>query len=149
VEKYCRAGQSTDDNIIRRMRFAFWITEATDMHSECVMPIAFPLQQWLHERASMLRYTYSAACLVHDFVFREKFHMKPGPVLNWYGTVGTGRSRMMSTDADISSVVYEYVPACACPKQNVRRYLNHQHTDTITIDCIPPTASHKNCTVIK
>jgi len=25
--------------------------------SEYVMLIAFPLQQWLHERASMLRYT--------------------------------------------------------------------------------------------
>ena len=27
-------------------------------HSGCVTLIAFPLQQWLHERASLLRYTY-------------------------------------------------------------------------------------------
>jgi hypothetical protein len=30
---------------IRRMRFACWITETTDTHSECVIFIAFPLQQ--------------------------------------------------------------------------------------------------------
>ena len=32
----------------RRMRFAFWISKATDTHSEYVICIAFPLQQWLH-----------------------------------------------------------------------------------------------------
>jgi hypothetical protein len=41
------------------MRTARWITKATDAHSEYVVLIAFPLQQWLHERASMLRYTHS------------------------------------------------------------------------------------------
>jgi hypothetical protein len=30
----------------------------TNTHSECAILIAFPLQQWLHERALMLRYTY-------------------------------------------------------------------------------------------
>jgi hypothetical protein len=30
VEKYGRAGQATDDNIIRRMLFACWMTKATD-----------------------------------------------------------------------------------------------------------------------
>jgi hypothetical protein len=33
AEKYGTAGQATDDNIIRRMRFACWITKATDTHS--------------------------------------------------------------------------------------------------------------------
>jgi hypothetical protein len=37
VEKYGTAGQATDGNIIRRMRFACWITEATDTHSEYVV----------------------------------------------------------------------------------------------------------------
>ena len=32
--------------------------KATDTHLECVILIAFPLQQWLHERASMLRNMY-------------------------------------------------------------------------------------------
>jgi len=43
---------------IRRMRIAYWITTATSTHAEYVVFIAFPLQQWLHERASMLRNTY-------------------------------------------------------------------------------------------
>jgi hypothetical protein len=47
VEKYCKAGQATDDNITRRVRFAFWIPTATDTHSEYVIPIAFPQQQLL------------------------------------------------------------------------------------------------------
>jgi hypothetical protein len=54
MEKYDRAGQVTDDNITRRMRFACWITKATDTHSEYVILIAFPRQQRLRERASML-----------------------------------------------------------------------------------------------
>ena len=46
-----------------RMRIARWIAKATDGHSEYVILIAFLLQQWLHECASMLRYTY-VACRV-------------------------------------------------------------------------------------
>jgi len=57
VEKCCRAGQATDDNTVRRMRIACLITTATDTHSEYVILIAFPLQRWLHERASILRFT--------------------------------------------------------------------------------------------
>ena len=33
--------QATDDSIIRRMRIACWITEATDTHSEYVMFLLF------------------------------------------------------------------------------------------------------------
>jgi hypothetical protein len=56
-------GEVTDDNLIRRMRFACWITEATDTHSECVIFTAFRLlQQWLRESSLVLRYT-SIACL--------------------------------------------------------------------------------------
>jgi hypothetical protein len=43
-KKYGRARQTTDDNIIRRMRFACRITKATDTHSEYVILIAFPWQ---------------------------------------------------------------------------------------------------------
>jgi hypothetical protein len=58
VEKYGTARQATDENIIRRMRFACWITKAADTSSEYVILIAFPRQQWLRERASILRYTH-------------------------------------------------------------------------------------------
>jgi hypothetical protein len=54
VEKYCRAGKATDDSMA---------------HGHCMMDTEgcrrtlricntiFPLQQWLHERASMLGHT--------------------------------------------------------------------------------------------
>jgi hypothetical protein len=51
-------------NVIWRMRFACWITKATDTHSEYVIVVAFPRQQWLRERASVLRYTYIACILI-------------------------------------------------------------------------------------
>jgi hypothetical protein len=41
------------------MPFACWIPKATDTHSDRVIPITFRLQQWLHERASVLRYMYT------------------------------------------------------------------------------------------
>jgi len=63
VEKYDRGRQVTDDNTIRRMSLACWMPKATDTHSEYVILVAFPRQQWLRERASVLRYTY-IACLV-------------------------------------------------------------------------------------
>ena len=42
------------------MRIACCIPKATDTHSEYVILIAFPQQQWLHELASVLRYTQIA-----------------------------------------------------------------------------------------
>jgi hypothetical protein len=45
--------------MIWRMRIACCIPKATKYtHSGCVMLIASPLQQWLHESASLLRYMY-------------------------------------------------------------------------------------------
>jgi hypothetical protein len=38
-------------------RIACWITKATNTQSEYVIVIAFPREQWLRERASMLRYS--------------------------------------------------------------------------------------------
>jgi hypothetical protein len=49
--------------IIWRMRISCCIPKATHTHSEYVILNVFPQQQWLHERASILRYTY-IVCLV-------------------------------------------------------------------------------------
>jgi hypothetical protein len=67
VVKYGRARQATDDNLIRRKRFACWITKATDTHLEYVILLAFARQQLLWERASVLRCTYIAA-LVYTLI---------------------------------------------------------------------------------
>jgi hypothetical protein len=48
---------------IWRMRIACWIPKAIDTHSEYVILIDFPLQQWLHKRALMLLlYIYCLSC---------------------------------------------------------------------------------------
>jgi hypothetical protein len=53
-----RVGQTTDDKIIRRMFIACWTPRATGTHSEYVILIFVPLQQWLQECASMWRHSY-------------------------------------------------------------------------------------------
>jgi len=80
-----------------RKHIARWITTATNTQSEYVMLIAFPQQQWLHERASVLGYTLSccpvltrntsphvfcrpwqtnfAAPTPHSFAFRGNFFL--------------------------------------------------------------------------
>jgi len=52
--------------MIGRMRVECRISEAANTLSEYVILIAFPPQQWLHESASLLRYTYTA-CLAFMF----------------------------------------------------------------------------------
>jgi hypothetical protein len=56
---------------IRRMHVAGWIPKATNTQSEYLILTAFPLQQWLHKRASLLRYTY-IACLLESPLGNEK-----------------------------------------------------------------------------
>ena len=52
---------------IRHLRISRWIPKDTDMHLEHLTLIAFPRQQWLHERVSTLRYTYNV-CLVITYL---------------------------------------------------------------------------------
>jgi len=40
-----------------RMRISRWVPKSTNTHSQYVILIAFSLQQWLHERASLLRHS--------------------------------------------------------------------------------------------
>ena len=60
---------------IWRMRIAWCIPKATNTHSQYVILIAFPLQQWLHERVSLLPYTYTA-CIVmfHTIITMSSFY---------------------------------------------------------------------------
>ena len=70
MERYSTARQATDDNLIHRIQFARSITKATDTHSEYVILIAFPLQQWLRECASILLryYVRLPTCLMLNLV---------------------------------------------------------------------------------
>jgi hypothetical protein len=52
------------ENIVQRCRpHGGWIPKATNTHSQYVIFTAFPLQLWLQERVSMLRYTHTV-CLI-------------------------------------------------------------------------------------
>jgi hypothetical protein len=67
VKNYGSTRQATEADQIQSTPIACWMTKSTDTYSEYVIFIAFPLQQWLHERASMLRLTYRPiTCLVYN-----------------------------------------------------------------------------------
>jgi hypothetical protein len=66
--------QPERSKIIWRMRIVWLRPKATKTHSEYVIIIDFPPQQWLHEPASELRYTYTA-CLVY-FLFEKSIRVK-------------------------------------------------------------------------
>ena len=76
VEKFCTEGHATDDNMEHGI--TCWIPKATNTytrtHTGSVILIAFPQQQWLHERASILRfYKHCLSCL-----FLVSFHKRYG-----------------------------------------------------------------------
>jgi len=64
--KYCRARQTTMTR--RCIGIAYWIywkPKAKNTHIGCVIIIAFPLQQWMHEHVSLLLYPYTACqCVI-------------------------------------------------------------------------------------
>ena len=51
---------------IWRMHIVFWVPKATNTHSEYVILIDFPLQQWFHNCASVFPYTYIAILFNFD-----------------------------------------------------------------------------------
>jgi hypothetical protein len=53
------------------MRIACWISKATGTHSEYVLLTAFPLQQWLQQCASMLRYTILPVLLMLNLLVQK------------------------------------------------------------------------------
>jgi hypothetical protein len=68
--------------ILRRMYVTFWITKATDTHSECVILISFPWQQWLNECGSMLRLFVGLNCQssLRLASLRETYSERTSPV---------------------------------------------------------------------
>ena len=72
LKKCGGARQVTDDNIIRRLWFACWITKTIDTHTR-VVPIAFPRQQWFREPALILHYTYIASLVLYCVHWQQLF----------------------------------------------------------------------------
>jgi len=80
---------------IRRMRIACWINKAIDIHSEYVIPIAFPRHRWLQKRTSLLRLfvrflSYSLPTIIHRTKILLSFRVLPCSGLPGTNTVGRG-----------------------------------------------------------
>jgi hypothetical protein len=75
VENICGAGQTTDDKMAQAL--CMMDNEATNKHSQYVILIVFPLLQWLHEQASMLRITYVATCSKYSFIMTSLYLVYP------------------------------------------------------------------------
>ena len=75
IWKKCWAG--TPQMTVWSMRIAWWIPMATNTHSEYVILIAFPMQQRLHERASMLRCTLDCLNCYLDECREKNMPLRP------------------------------------------------------------------------
>jgi hypothetical protein len=73
-QKSCRLWDNVEKSTVERgrpqikiwrMRIARWIPKTTNTHSEYVTLIPPSLQQWLRERAQLLRHTYVVCLAVH------------------------------------------------------------------------------------
>jgi len=63
MEKYCTAGQATDDN----MAHAHCMLDNKGYkytHSGCVIIVVFPLQQWFTKRLNITLYFICPSCLI-------------------------------------------------------------------------------------
>ena len=63
------------------MRISYWMPRARNTHPEYVILIDFPLQQCLHQRASVLRYAY-ISCFLCSYV--EILHLVCPVIQNPY-----------------------------------------------------------------
>jgi hypothetical protein len=108
VEKYGTARQVTDDNIIWSMRFACWVTKATDTHSVYVILTAFPRQKWLCERVSMLRFTYMPVLFLCSLLCIQPYLTVPSHI--WLSicrmSAGGGTSRAAALGSKLSGIVF-------------------------------------------
>ena len=71
---------------IWRMCIACWIPKSTNTLLEYVILIAFPQQQWLHERASVLRYVYITCLILNSRLKISSNYVAPEVVYHNYYT---------------------------------------------------------------
>ena len=104
MENCCRAEQTTDDKISRRMLTACWIKKAANTHSGYVTLAAFPRQEYLRERPSVLRYTYIARRILYVSHYTSTFILIAG-TLQFH-------TRLPLLRQDVASISSEYKHSC-------------------------------------
>ena len=65
VEKYSRARQATHDNIMWRRSIAYWVTKATETHSEYLIRIAFHGNSGCVNELQCHVYAYAASLVLY------------------------------------------------------------------------------------
>ena len=120
---------------------ALEIIKNTETHSEYVILFAFPLRQWLHESASVLRYTYMGFMvflLTSEVAKRRDGSLK---CTTYWLRLSTDRhisqQSQSLTHYSVSSADYELKEAyqLRCPT-------NHMHQSLTFIACRLNTAKH-------
>jgi len=98
---------------IWRMRAACWIPKVTNTHSEYIILIAFPLQQWLHERSSVLRNTHIAYLVPpakcthnHSALICNNVRLITGCVLSSVASCEAGEMRYMQRGLEPSLALF-------------------------------------------
>jgi len=66
-----RVAQAPDDNVIRLLRFACWVTEATDTHAEYVIITVFPRQQLSTWVGTLIVATIYLQLIQNRYMFRS------------------------------------------------------------------------------
>jgi len=90
----------------RCMHIACWIPRATNAHSEYVILIFSPLQQWFNDRASMLHYTCIACRVTNQYNLIQEDLLPYVDVGRCYSLIGIGdnfQSRILSPTAQVKS----------------------------------------------
>ena len=92
---------------IRRMRIVWWIHKTTNTHSEYLIIIAFPQEQCLYERASLLRHTFIRSVVL--------LSLYPPFLVLAFLIGNSGRSSVSNTiisasDVEINRSVFLYTP---------------------------------------
>ena len=72
------------------MRVTWWIPKSANIHSEYVKLSVFSLHQWVHERASIIRYAYSTLLIL--FLFSSFSFVVFFFVFSVYATYSLGTS---------------------------------------------------------
>jgi len=105
---------------IWRMRIAWWITKATATHSKCIIFVAFPLKQWMHERASLLHYMYIASPLNIELAICTYEYINqyiPVPYVSWRAIAILSESQKCLITTLVLSV-FKYL--CYCLRIAIR-----------------------------
>jgi hypothetical protein len=74
VEKYGKSRHATDYNIILRGKDAICVLDNLDTNTETHTQDVFPWQQWLRERAPMLRYSKLPVLFIHYYYYYYYYH---------------------------------------------------------------------------